>query len=465
MTRRQRALLIGIVAGPWILFAFFYWVTPRTEDVRLLEIPPTGPITIAVTGDSLIFSALGDAERDPAFVAVRDVINGATFAITTLDLNLLGPDEAKSAGERPSPRWPFGTANEAQALRRLGFDALALANDHAGDYGVDGTLSTMRIISATGLLHAGTGADLAQARVPVFAGVPRRVALVSVSASSSPDARATATRAGISGRPGLNPLRYTADITVDERTFQTLRESVATLNAGPPAGERELTMFGTPVRKGDRTSVTFAVDANDEREILDEIKAAHETAAAVIVSLHAHEPSNDSDAPAEFVQQFARRAIDAGATLVVGHGPHRLRGVELYKGGAILYSLGNFIYQSKDLDFRAANQFDAGVDLYQAAIGAGTVPDRQASPPKEPGWWEGVVAVATVAEGHVSELRLVPVDLGTDKPIQEKGIPRKGTTEWAQAVLERISDLSQGFGATVQVEAGTGLVRGSPPKP
>ncbi|MCS6895180.1 MAG: CapA family protein [Bacteroidia bacterium] len=43
------------------------------------------------------------------------------------------------------------------------------------------------------------------------------------------------------------------------------------------------------------------------------------------------------------VRAFARAVIDAGADLVVGHGPHVMRGMELYKGRLVLYSLGNFI--------------------------------------------------------------------------------------------------------------------------
>jgi hypothetical protein len=39
---------------------------------------------------------------------------------------------------------------------------------------------------------------------------------------------------------------------------------------------------------------------------------------------------------------FARAVIDAGADLVVGHGPHVLRGLEFYQGRLIAYSLGNF---------------------------------------------------------------------------------------------------------------------------
>ena len=40
---------------------------------------------------------------------------------------------------------------------------------------------------------------------------------------------------------------------------------------------------------------------------------------------------------------FAHKAIDEGASIVVGHGPHVLRGMELYKGHLIAYSLGNFL--------------------------------------------------------------------------------------------------------------------------
>jgi hypothetical protein len=40
--------------------------------------------------------------------------------------------------------------------------------------------------------------------------------------------------------------------------------------------------------------------------------------------------------------KFSRAAVDAGADLVIGHGPHVMRGMEFYKGRLIAYSLGNF---------------------------------------------------------------------------------------------------------------------------
>lgn len=41
--------------------------------------------------------------------------------------------------------------------------------------------------------------------------------------------------------------------------------------------------------------------------------------------------------------EFAHSVIDAGATMVIGHGPHVLRALELYKNKLIMYSLGNFL--------------------------------------------------------------------------------------------------------------------------
>jgi poly-gamma-glutamate capsule biosynthesis protein CapA/YwtB (metallophosphatase superfamily) len=47
------------------------------------------------------------------------------------------------------------------------------------------------------------------------------------------------------------------------------------------------------------------------------------------------------------VVEFARTAIDAGADIVIGHGPHVPRAVDLYKNKFIAYSLGNFCTYEK----------------------------------------------------------------------------------------------------------------------
>jgi poly-gamma-glutamate synthesis protein (capsule biosynthesis protein) len=485
---RKSPLAILIVSGPLVVAAIGFWLTREPPDLRPVDIPAAGPLTIALAGDVLLTSPLGPELRDPEFLAVRDEVRRAHVAAANLEMNLLGAEQALNADAHPAPRWPYGSALDAETLKYLGFDALSLANDHAADYGPDGTVSTMRILDEAGLLHAGTGSDLAGARAAVFAGpraprgagkppadgsgatredstgAPRpaggRLAFVSVTTSSFPEARATASRADIAGRPGLNPLRYTADITVDAATFQTLKDSVESLNAGPAPGDRELLMFGTPIKRGDRTSVDFVVDAQDERAILDVIEAARGAAEIVIVALHSHEPANASDEPAAFVQRFARAAIDRGASLIVGHGPHRLRAVEMYKGSAILYSLGNFLYQTTEVDFRAANMFDAGTDLYRAAVGAADTPGIGAvSLQDEPSWWEGLLAEATFEGGRLVGLRLRPLDLGVEKSQVSKGIPRFARGDRARQIMGHLAALSALRDTSVQVHEDMGLVR------
>ena len=64
----------------------------------------------------------------------------------------------------------------------------------------------------------------------------------------------------------------------------------------------------------------------------------------MVVSFHWGRESSRTLRP--YQVQLGHAAIDAGAALVIGHHPHVLQAVERYKGGAILYSLGNFAFGS-----------------------------------------------------------------------------------------------------------------------
>jgi len=50
--------------------------------------------------------------------------------------------------------------------------------------------------------------------------------------------------------------------------------------------------------------------------------------------------------PKDYQVLLAHQTIDCGADLVIGHHPHVVQGIEIYKGKAIVYSLGNFIFGS-----------------------------------------------------------------------------------------------------------------------
>ena len=76
--------------------------------------------------------------------------------------------------------------------------------------------------------------------------------------------------------------------------------------------------------------------------VLSDIRRARTRVDYLVVSFHwgaELEPE-----PEPWQVRLAHRAIDAGADLIVGHHPHVLQGIELYRGKAIAYSLGNFVF-------------------------------------------------------------------------------------------------------------------------
>jgi hypothetical protein len=79
-----------------------------------------------------------------------------------------------------------------------------------------------------------------------------------------------------------------------------------------------------------------------EGNVREDVSALKQNADVVIVNFHWG--TERSNYPESYQVDLAHRAIDAGADLVIGHHPHVLQGIERYKGGFIVYSLGNFIF-------------------------------------------------------------------------------------------------------------------------
>jgi poly-gamma-glutamate capsule biosynthesis protein CapA/YwtB (metallophosphatase superfamily) len=428
---------------------------PREPPPTSFVLPADGPLTLAAVGDVVISGPPAYLERNAAFDGVAALIRDASLALGNLEMNLLTPESAEAARRRPGRRWSFGTAREAAALKSIGFDVIGQANHHALDYGTEGMSETRALLTAAGLMTTGSGDDLEEARAPLIVGDgPRRVAVLAVAISSSSAGVATPRRGTSKGWPGINAIRYVAEVTADPATYATLRQAAGAEGAAD-IGNDQFTLHGTVVRKAVDTSVTLVPDANDVSGILDAIAEARTAADVVVVSLHSHEPSNASSEPAAFVRAFARQAVDAGARLVIGHGPHRLRAVEVYNGGAILHSLGNFLYRPEEGQPLLADTFDEGLDMFSLAMGMGrssggdrSLVDVAAA--------QGAVAVATFDGGELSALQLHPVDLGMNLPVQQKGVPRTPPLPRAVATLETLSRLSQQMGTTIRIENGVG---------
>jgi poly-gamma-glutamate capsule biosynthesis protein CapA/YwtB (metallophosphatase superfamily) len=470
-----KRVILKEISAPLLIVAFLLLVSIgwRMKEAGPRLTPPATPVRlrgsgeivrIAATGDALIHGQLPSPRTDRGFDGVVQVLQNTTLGLTNLEENLLDPSNVPP-NTPGTPIWPYGTKREAEDLRRMGFTMISLANNHAIDYGVQGMQQTARILDHAGLLHAGSGDDLAQARAPVYLGTPpRRVAMIAVAVSAAPESRATYTHGDIKGRPGVSSFKYAPDVTVDPSTFATLKGFATSNRATPAAKSDHLTLSGTPVKKGQRTAVTFVPDARDTDEILTQIKDARSKADVVIVMVHSHEPSNQSQAPAEFVQKFARAAIDAGASLVVGQGPHQLRGVEVYKGGVIFHSLGNFVFDYSAVDPKSVDAYDAGTDLYRLAMGAMAESESSPAPSfDEPVWWESITATIAFDHGVLRSIQLLPIDLGVDLPPKQRGTPRLATPERGNEILQRLARLSKDLGTQVRIENGLGLIDLTPP--
>jgi poly-gamma-glutamate synthesis protein (capsule biosynthesis protein) len=448
-TSKDAALVVVavVVAG----VAIIWWRSrgqPDRPDVdSSTRRQTTGPMTVVLTGDSLMVGPIQADDQKQRLSEVASLVGESTAAITNLEMTLVETPPARNPSGIAQHGWPFGTTRDAQELRRVGFNMVSCANNHALDYGPDRLRSTLAVLDKAAVVHAGCGEHLDAARAPVHIGDrPRRIALISVTATSDPEARATRQQGDILGRPGVNPLRYSADVVADSATFEVLQGTATAQEVTPT----HITLAGMKIRKGDRTAVDFLAVEADAREIEDTIKAARMASDVVIVALHSHEPTNASQSPATFVQRFARRAIDAGAQIVMGHGPHQLRGIERYKDGLMLYSLGDFLYQRAATTAATPDAFDAGVDLYQLALGA--VPSAgplKSSAVPEDAWSESAVAIASFDGPALRSVRVVPLDLGIGLPAVRRGIPSVAGSMRARTILGRLSRLSKEFGTEI----------------
>lgn len=172
----------------------------------------------------------------------------------------------------------------ADALRWAGFDVVSVANNHAFDAETRGLMDTMANLRRAGVGHVGGGMDLESAREPHVTEVD-----------------------GIS----VAFLGYTYGVNGVG--------SWAWANEGLPG-----------------------VMPLDPLLIREDIRRVRERVDYVAVSLHwAVENSKETHPDA---RAFAHDLVDAGADVIIGHHPHVPRGVEVYDGKVILYSLGNFAF-------------------------------------------------------------------------------------------------------------------------
>ncbi len=251
---------------------------------------PQEPITIAAVGDIMLGSPFPNATRMPPndgaglLAAVAPILSSADITFGNMEGPIVDNGISAKCGE-PKPGQPVRCyafrmpTRYARYLKDAGFDVMSLANNHAGDFGDAGRSSTRRTLDALGIKHAGSDrSEFSTAYLDVRG---RRIAFVGFAHNNIV--------------PNVNDL----------------------------AAARALVLRAA--KRADLVVVSF-----------------HGGAEGVAQQ---HVPNRTEIFAGEQrgnLPLFARTVIDAGADLVLGHGPHVLRGMEIYKDRLIAYSLGNF---------------------------------------------------------------------------------------------------------------------------
>jgi poly-gamma-glutamate capsule biosynthesis protein CapA/YwtB (metallophosphatase superfamily) len=182
------------------------------------------------------------------------------------------------------------------ALNQAGIDIVNIANNHIFDYGSQGLFDTISYLDSVGLWHVGAGRNEEEARTPVIVQAGKwRIAFEGYyGGGEAPVASGS--------HPGVAP-----------RSLPVILADIDSLRS--------------------RDSVNY-----------------------VVVILHWG--TEKATEPDRGQIQFAHALIDGGADAVIGHHPHVLQGIERYKSGVIVYSLGNLVFGGNSRDTYDTGLFD-----------------------------------------------------------------------------------------------------------
>ncbi|MBI4233612.1 MAG: CapA family protein [Chloroflexi bacterium] len=435
----------------------------------------SGSFALATTGDSMITRKMS-VFREDRFLALVKLLRGADVAYTNLEM-LFHQWEGTPAVTGGT--YTASHPSNLEELKWMGFKIVSCANNHAYDWGEVGLLTTIANLDKAGLVHCGTGRNLAEARAPAYLDTPRgRVALLSVTSTIMEQGRAADQRSDMHGRPGVSALGHQVTYSVDRRALEDLRRVSTALGfeeekeyrrrfgfAGPQPqeGDTELYFLDRKFALGEEFGVRTGPNQRDMQDILRWVREARRMADWVVLSLHNHESGRTRWDPADFVVQFAHRCIDEGVDIFAGHGPHHLRGIEIYKGKPIYYSLGHLIFQNETIHRipqDAYTRFGLGydntpADFFEARSGTTENPKGFAA---DPIYSESAIAVNEFRQGRLEGIRLYPVDLGMRRPRSQRGRPVLADAEAGPKTLERMRQLCAPFGAEVRIKDNVGYI-------
>ena len=255
-------------------------------------------VTIGFAGDILLDDnyAAGNAFRKHGNSAEGVVGESLLQKMTGADIMMVNNEFPYSYGGTPCEGKTFtfrARPETAAALNTMGVDIVGLANNHAYDYGQQALLDTFSALDAVGVEYVGAGRNIDEASHTVYYVTESGFKIAIICATQierlpNPDTKeATATSAGV---------------------FRCLDDSL----------------------------------------LLERVREAREKNAYVIVYIHW---GTESTSEIDYLQRDQSKEIaDAGANLIIGNHPHVLQKIDYVNGVPVVYSLGNYIFNSKTLD-------------------------------------------------------------------------------------------------------------------
>lgn len=437
--------------------------TPPAPDPNLyLQAPPRpasakGRFTVVSVGD-LLYTAPQDGNGDPDMQKVLDIVRAGDVAIANQEG--MAFDLATFTGSAYGPGQVYGQPTLARDYKAMGIDMVSTANNHGMDWGGEGQLASMRLLDAAGVAHAGGGRTLAEARGAGFFATPKgKVALIATASTFKPNAMAQDAFERVPARAGNSLLRTRTVNLVNredmDRIIRLATDLASPLHPAPPAGANQVEFGDRLYRVAPHREQHYDMNLFDEAGLLKAVRDGKAAADLAVFAIHAHETptgvDDDTPAPPDFLVELFHHAVDAGADVVMGGGPHSLRGIEIYHGKPIFYGLAIFMFKPSIL----AGQETVTQDAYPPMPYPEAPDPRPTSPPS---WYESMMAVTTFDNGKLAEVRIYPIDL-LNTATRRRGVPHLATGDRAQEILATLQRESAALGTKIAIEGTVGVIR------
>lgn len=350
--------------------------TTHSARERLVSLFVGGDVTLGhhierMFDEQLASGAWTQAQADAyLFDEIREVTASSDIFLLNLEAPFTSRGEPlpKNFNFRASPEW-------VSVLVDGGVDVVSLANNHTYDFGDDGLFDTLTTLRAHRMPYFGAGADLRSARAP-----------------------AIVERFGVK-------VAFLGYFYLDDRNIEPPQVYAAEGKPGVAGCYRGVECIG--------------------RMVEEDVRAARELADVVVPYFHWGREGQFEVMP--YQRELARRAIDAGAGLVLGAHPHVVHGVEVYRGVPIVYSLGNFVFGG-NWNPRVQTTVAADVRLSKRGVEElYLLPIRYTNPPDrrfQPRFMEGEEAEAVIDDvARLSAIFEETIPLLRDRKIAPKPVP------------------------------------------